>query len=153
MRVTTVGWPDASIVLWRMFNMGEHYVTFCTYGAWRVVDTESCENDKEVERASLDDQDAIGRGPSFRPPAECSLVRQRPHDERDRVKREDNEANHEETFKPTQGGHIRCHDSGWTSTAARTPHPRECVFEFARERDHTRWRCEFVDDGKFGINA
>ena len=42
---------------------------------------------------------------------------------------------------------------GWTPTPARTPHPRECVFEFARESDHTPWRCELIDDGEFGIDA
>ena len=35
----------------------------------------------------------------------------------------------------------------------RGPKPRECVFEFARERDHVRWRCELVDDGPYGIDA
>jgi hypothetical protein len=27
------------------------------------------------------------------------------------------------------------------------------VFQFVRERDHTRWRCELVDDGPYGIDA
>jgi hypothetical protein len=37
--------------------------------------------------------------------------------------------------------------------ASRQPKPRECVFAFVRERDHTRWRCELVDDGRNGIDA
>jgi hypothetical protein len=32
--------------------------------------------------------------------------------------------------------------------ASRQPKSRECVFEFVRERDHTRWRCELVDDDR-----
>jgi hypothetical protein len=35
----------------------------------------------------------------------------------------------------------------------RQPKPRDCVFEFVRERDHVRWRCELVDDGPYGIDA
>jgi hypothetical protein len=31
--------------------------------------------------------------------------------------------------------------------------PRECVFEFVRERDHIRWRGELVDDGRYGIDV
>ena len=41
----------------------------------------------------------------------------------------------------------------WRKTPARTPHPQQCAYEFARELDHTRWRCELVDDGEFGIDA
>jgi hypothetical protein len=39
------------------------------------------------------------------------------------------------------------------TTASRQPKPRECVFEFAREYDHTRWRCELVDDGPYGFDV
>src|SRR4051812_47549396 len=39
-----------------------------------------------------------------------------------------------------------------TSTP-RAPKPRECVFQLYRESDHTRWRCELVDDGEYGIDA
>jgi hypothetical protein len=39
------------------------------------------------------------------------------------------------------------------TATARTPKPRELVFELYRERDHTRWRCELVDDGRYGIDV
>ena len=35
----------------------------------------------------------------------------------------------------------------------RAPKPRECVFQFVRERDHVRWRGELVDDGRYGIDV
>lgn len=37
---------------------------------------------------------------------------------------------------------------------ARQPKPAELLFEFYRESDHSRWRCELRDHGKeFGVEA
>ena len=36
---------------------------------------------------------------------------------------------------------------------SRQPKPRECAFQLYRESDHTRWLCELVDDGQYGIDV
>jgi hypothetical protein len=41
----------------------------------------------------------------------------------------------------------------WKPPPPRQPKPGELLFEFYRERDHTRWRCELRDYGKFGVQA
>ena len=37
--------------------------------------------------------------------------------------------------------------------APRQPKPGEFLFEFYRERDHSRWLCELRDHGKYGVEA
>ena len=39
-------------------------------------------------------------------------------------------------------------------TPARQPKPGELLFEFYRDRDHSRWLCELRDDGdEYGVMA
>ena len=41
-----------------------------------------------------------------------------------------------------------------TSDPPRQPRPGELLFEFYRERDHSRWLCELRDDGEeYGVMA
>jgi hypothetical protein len=37
--------------------------------------------------------------------------------------------------------------------APRQPRPGEVLFEFCRERDHVRFRCELRDHGDYGVEA
>ena len=44
----------------------------------------------------------------------------------------------------------------WSPHSAWTPHvsqPGELLFEFLRERDHVRFRCELRDHGAYGVEA
>ena len=36
---------------------------------------------------------------------------------------------------------------------SRQPKPQECAFQLYRESDHTRWLCELVDDGQYGMDV
>ena len=39
-------------------------------------------------------------------------------------------------------------------TPSRPPPPRELLFEFYRDRDHSRWLCELIDHGAvYGVEA
>jgi hypothetical protein len=50
-------------------------------------------------------------------------------------------------------------DDGWYKprrppAALRQPNPGELLFEFYRERDHSRWLCELRDHGEpYGVEA
>jgi hypothetical protein len=39
------------------------------------------------------------------------------------------------------------------SPPARQSQPGELLFEFYRERDHSRWLCELRDHGEYGVEA
>jgi hypothetical protein len=41
----------------------------------------------------------------------------------------------------------------WKPPPPRQPKPGELLFEFYREEDHARWRCELRDHGKRGVEA